>query len=319
MHRTTLLYLTIALASLATGAARADDVCTAAEYQAGEADLARAQAAEAAGNAAEALRIALNVRGCVDDESAQRNLIVRNSHQLGQAAEAAGNLEAAFDYYNGAIIYEQYENPKPFDVLANARRVALARIEAAPTDRQLASQVLQFMNYHQLADGVDEILRHIDAQARRVLAEEERVFTINVPQKELLTEVEDWLAAAILTGVPELDGKTRAALMARYLARGDQFAALDYHTALERALYYYEDAERADKQESVRAKARQLADQRAAGDNWAEAARLYELAGDTDKAQALTERREASAAEQEAERKEKFQAEQDDLEKELGF
>ena len=82
---------------------------------------------------------------------------------------------------------------------------------------------------------------------------------------------------------------------------------------------YYGEAEREDKQDAVKNKARQLADGLAGGNQWAEAVRLYELAGDQGKAEALTERREASAAEVEAERKEKFDQEQDDLEKELGF
>ena len=47
--------------------------------------------------------------------------------------------------------------------------------------------------------------------------------------------------------------------------------------------------------------------------------RLYELADDSKQAEALTARREASAAEVEAERKQKFDQEQGDLEKELGL
>ena len=91
------------------------------------------------------------------------------------------------------------------------------------------------------------------------------------------------------------------------------------YSALANAISYYQQAERTDKEDAVRNKARQLADGLADGTRWAEAVRLYELADDSQQAEALTARREAGAAEVEAERKQKFEKEQDDLEKELGL
>ena len=72
----------------------------------------------------------------------------------------------------------------------------------------------------------------MDAQARRLLAEEEKAFSVRTPHKELLDEAEAWLQEELLTGVPESTEPTAAELTARWVARGDQFAALDYYSAL---------------------------------------------------------------------------------------
>jgi hypothetical protein len=299
--------------------AHADDVCSDTERSAANARLAKAKAAEAAGNLQEALKLAQGADFCVDDTAGLRRVVVNSSHKLGQAAEAAGKLEAAFDYYQQGMPAEQYENPKPVDLLANAKRVALAMMEQQPTDRRIARRALDFMNRENQSDGVTKVLAHMDAQARRLMAEEQKAFSVQSPHTELLEEAEAWLQEQVLTGVPESTATTAGELTARWISRGDQFAALDYHTALSNALSYYQEAERTDKEDAVRAKARKLADGLAGSNRWGEAVRLYELAGDSDKAEALTRQREAGAAEVEAERKEKFEQEQADLEKELGF
>lgn len=299
--------------------AQADDVCSDAERAAANAQLAKASAAETAGNLQEALNLAQGANFCVDDVAGQRRIVYTASYRLGQTAEAAGRLEAALDYYQGGMPAEQYEDPKPVDLLGNAKRVALAMMEQQPTDRRIARRALEFMNREQLGDGVTTVLAHMDAQARRLLVEEQKLFSIQNPHTELLEEAEAWLQAQVLTGVPESTAPTAGDLAARRVARGDQFAALDYYTALSTALGYYQQAEQAHKEDAVRAKARKLADGLASSNRWGEAVRLYELAGDSEKAEALTRQREASAAEVEAERKEKFEQEQADLEKELGF
>jgi hypothetical protein len=299
--------------------AHADDVCSDTERSTANAQLARAKAAESAGNLEQALRLAQGADFCVDDTDGLRRVVVNSSYKLGQAAEAAGKLETAFDYYQQGMPAEQYENPKPVDLLGNAKRVALAMVEQQPANRQIARSVLQFMNRENLSDGVAKIVAHMDAQAQRLLAEEQKAFSIQNPHTELLEEAEAWLQEQVLTGVPESTAPTAGELTARWITRGDQFAALDYHTALSNALGYYQEAERADKEAAVRAKARKLADGLASSNRWGEAVRLYELAGDSDKAEALNRDREASAAEVEAERKQKFEQEQADLEKEFGF
>ncbi len=303
----------------AVNTALADDVCSAAEYQASNAKLARAKAAESQGNLEEALRLASTSDYCVDDTDGLRRLVINTSYKLGQAAEAGGNLEAAFDYYRGGMPAEQYENPKPVDLLANAKRVMLAMVAKSPSDRRIARNALEFFNRENQGADVAYIVKHMDSQARRLLAEEEKAFSTSSPHKELLEEAEAWLQEQQLTGVPESTEPTAAQLTARWVARGDQFAALDHYSALANALSYYQQAERKDKEETVRKKARKLADGLADGTRWAEAVRLYELADDSQKAEALTARREAGAAEVEAERKQKFNEEQDDLEKELGL
>jgi len=315
----TLAALRAAILGTAVNVALADDVCSAAEYQASNAQLARAMAAESQGNLEEALRLAKNTDFCVNDEDGLRRLIISASYKLGQAAEAGGNLEAAFGYYQGGMPAEQYENPKPVDLLANAKRVMLEMVAKSPSDRQTARAALEFMNRENQSADVAYIVKHMDTQAQRLLAEEDEAFSVTSPHKELLEEAEAWLQEQRLTGVPESTEPTAARLTARFVARGDTFAALDTYSALENAISYYQQADRTDKQDAVRKKARQLADGLANGTRWAEAVRLYELADDSQKAEALTARREASAAEVESERKEKFEQEQGDLEQELGL
>lgn len=318
LHRILALALAVVLTA-AFNPVHADDVCSDTERATANAQLGKAKAAEAAGNLEEALKLARGADFCADDTAGLRRVVYTASYKLGQAAEAAGKLEAALDYYQGGMPAEQYEDPKPVDLLGNAKRVALAMVERQPTDRRVVRLALEFMNREQLSDGVAKIVGHMDAQAQRLLAEEQKAFSIENPHTELLDEAEAWLQAQVLTGVPESTAPTAGDLAARRVARGDQFAALDYHTALSRALGYYQLAERTDKEDAVRAKARKLADGLASSNRWGEAVRLYELAGDSEKAEALTRQREASAAEVEAERKEKFEQEQADLEKELGF
>jgi hypothetical protein len=317
--RKSLLILSALAALLGFGAARADDVCSTGERQADNAKLASARSAEAAGNLAEALRLAKSADFCLDDVEGLRDLVLRASHRLGQAAEEAGNLKVAFEYYEDAIVAEQYKDPKPFDMLAQAKRAGLAWLASDPTNRQLAGNLLYFMNRHNQADGVAAVQDHAVAQIRRLLGEEAQRFTVNMPHDELLDEAQDWLAAGETTGAPSMPAGVRAEIDARCLARGDQMAELDYHRGLVQAISYYEEVSRTDKQDAVRSKARQLADARAGGNDWAEAVLLYELAGDDDKAEALRAQREKSAVEQETERKERFQEEQDALEQELGF
>jgi hypothetical protein len=88
---------------------------------------------------------------------------------------------------------------------------------------------------------------------------------------------------------------------------------------MEQAIDYYEFAGHEEKIAAVRSKARKLADGLAGGENWNAAVDLYLIAGDTKRAEELTARREASAADTEAARRKEFQKEQDDLEKELDF
>lgn len=277
--------------------AHADDTC-ADSRQAANQVAAQARAAEAAGDLKKALKIVQSgeVRMCADDGEA---MYKRLTQRLGREAETAGRNREAFDYYRQGS----------HD--ADARRVGLAQLKAAPADRSWADQLMNFMRITNDSAGIDEVQRHANVQAQRLLAQEDKSFTIRAPHEELLEEARGWLRMA--------GDEDAVAVRQRALVRADQFAALDYHYALEQALNYYEMAGRNDKQAAVRSKARTIADGLAGGDNWAAAAELYELAGDYDRAAALRAKREASAASREEARKGEFQKEQEDLEKELGL
>jgi len=278
--------------------ARADDVCSAQEHRAGNAAAAKAKAAEAAGDLKQALALAQDgdVRVCSAEGDA---LATRLALRLAQAAEKAGQLNEAFDYFEIANAHE------------DAKRVALARFRAAPTNPRVSGDVLAFMKQHDFADGIAEIEKNARAQAARVLGEEDKAFKIREPHTELLDQARDWLSLA--------SDDQAATVKQRALQRADQYAALDYKYALEQSLNYYERAGNKDKPAAVHAKARKLADGLASGERWGEAVELYEVAGDRARADSLRASHEAKAATVEAARKDTFEKGTDALEKELGL
>jgi hypothetical protein len=296
--RTAIMGVVALTCGFGTVIARADEVCSAEELRAANAAAARAKSAEAAGDLRQALQHlqSSDVRLCSDAGDQEFKRVAR---LLGAQSEKSGRLKEAYDYFEVGSHHE------------DAKRAGLAHFHANPRDRQWAGDLLGFMSRNNFADGVAEIQRHARAQAVALLAQEDKSFAIREPHTELLTDATDWLWVA---------GDSDAAdVKRRALQRADQFAALDYHYALEQALRYYERAGNRDKQTTVRAKAKQLAAGLASGDNWGQAVELYLLADDERSAEDLRSRRSASAAATEAARKEVFDKDTDDLEKELGL
>jgi hypothetical protein len=286
--------------SLALGAvtAHADEVCSTEETRAANAIVARAKAAETAGNLPEALKQLQTSEARFCSASGEAEL-KRVSMLLGQQSEKAGRLSESFDYFE---IGQHHDD---------AKRVGLALFRANPTDINWATNLLQFMRINDYTDGVAQIHDHARRQADALLAEEAKVFAIRDPHTDLLDEATSWLWLA--------DDSEAAVVKKRALERADQYAALDYQYALSQALSYYERAGDSAKQATVKAKAKQLAAGLASGDRWGEAVELYLLADDERSAEELRARRSASAAATEAARQETFNKETEDLEKELGL
>jgi len=291
--------LVFALGLLAAVPLQADDICSEEEHRVANAGLSRAKAAESSGDLATALKLVDNnaVLGCGDYKAAEA-MLKRLSKQLGINAEASGDLENAFNYFARGGWFD------------DAQRVGLKQLAAAPADFELASRLMSFMQQHEFQGGADKVRESARLQAQQLLAEEQRAFAVRGPRLDLLKKTQDWL---------QLGGDPIGPVVERALQRGDSYLALDYAYALEQALDYYDFAGREDKIAEVRAKARKLADQLANGDNWAAAVQLYQIAGDSDQAEQLEARRQADATATEETRKEEFQKEQDDLEKELDF
>ena len=150
----TLAVLFVAGLGATLNVAHADDVCSAAEHQAANAQLARARAAEASGNSAggtaarEGRRfLRRRHRGPATPDPERATSSARRRKPPATLRRPSATTRAAWSA-------EQYEDPKPVDLLANAKRVALAMVEKQPTNRQVARNALEFMNRKNQTDGV---------------------------------------------------------------------------------------------------------------------------------------------------------------------
>ncbi len=293
LRRCLLIVLALALAM----PLMADDICSPEERRANDAAEAKALAAEKSGDLQTALKSGQQAMYCGGSQQLTA-MLRRVRKKLGEQAETDGKLSVAFTYFVEGEFF------------GDAKRVGLKQLAAKPGNFGLATDLMAFMHNQGFTDEVRQIQDQARQQANKLLAEEEQAFSVRTPQREKLSDARKWL---------ELAGDPVAPVQQRALKRADGYFALDYHYALEQAIAYYELADYTDKArpQAVRTKARRLADQLAGGDNWAAAVELYQLAGDNQRAEELAAKRRADAAKDEETRKEEFQKEQDDLEKEL--
>ena len=145
---------------------------------------------------------------------------------------------------------------------------------------------------------------------KALAAEEKRFATSTKDSLQEMGRARDWAYYA---------GTEKDRITARAEKRGDILIAEEGRRFLELALNYYGFAEKKDKEQKVRDKARSLGE-RAASKGEAELAVAYfQIAGDTAKAEALQKQTEVKAEQTEETRKNTFKKDQDKLEKELGL
>jgi hypothetical protein len=280
----------------------ADDLCegNAAQKAKADAQARQAEDLEKSGRAREAYAAAGKVnQDCVTNLNALDALKKRSAKSVAAEEEKKSRYKDAFDWYKLAGM--------PVD----AGRMQRKLVEQKPDDVNTVSHAIDF--FHDLPDAAQEkeMRAHAAKNVDKALAEEEKRFA--GASKDSLSDLgraNDW---AYYAGA----GKDKTA--ARAEKRGDTLIAEEGRRFLELALKYYGFAERKDKEQKVRDKARALGD-RAAGKGEGElAAAYYEIAGDQSKAQAMQKQTEAKAQQVEEVRKKSFKKDQDALEKELGL
>ena len=296
-------YLVIACLIAAFGStAFADDLCAgdAAAKAKADAQVKQAQDLEKAGRAREAHAAASKADAdCASSITGLDGVKKRTAKIVAVEEEKKSRFKESFEWYQLA------GSP------ADAGRMQRKLVETKPDDINTVSHAIDL--FHNLPDAAQEkdMRTHAARNVDKALAAEEKRFATST--KDSLQEMgraRDW---AYYAG----SGKDTAA--ARAEKRGDTLIAEDGRRFLELALKYYGFAEKKDKEQKVRDKARSLGE-RAATKGEAELAVAYfQIAGDTVKAEALQKQTEVKAEQTEETRKKTFKKDQDKLEKELGL
>lgn len=280
----------------------ADDICEGGEAAKDKADaqLKQAEDLEKAGRARDAYNAAAKVdQDCVSKYAGPSDVRKRTAKIIAAEEEKKARFKEAFQWYEIA------QSP------ADAGRMQRKLVESKPDDINTVAAAIGF--FARMPDAVQEkdMRAHALKNVDKALATEEKRFAL-IDRDSLgeLGRAKHW---AYYAGTGESRAKERAE------KRGDTLLAEEPRRLLELALKYYAFAEKRDKEQKVRDKARALAE-RAVSKGEAElAAAYYEVAGDSAKAIAIQKQHEQKAQQTEEVRKKSFEKEQDQLEKELGL
>lgn len=280
----------------------ADDICEGGGVAKAKADaqVKQAQDLEKAGRAREAYSAASKANAdCASSITGLEGVKKRTAKIVAAEEEKKSRFNEAFDWY-------QLSGSS-----ADAGRMQRKLVETKPDDINTVSHAIDF--FRQISDAAQEkdMRAHAAKNVDKALAAEEKRF-VSATKDSLqeLGRARDWAHYA---------GSGKDTAMARAEKRGDTLIAEDGRRFLELALTYYGFAEKKDKEQKVRDKARSLGE-RAASKGEAELAVAYfQIAGDNAKAEALQKQTEVKAEKTEEARKKTFKKDQDSLEKELGL
>lgn len=257
--------------------------------------------------------------------------------KLAKAAESTGKFDDALGFYfdirNVTSAYTESDEDRV--VMANARANksnrnavgrALSRFNDEEIERWSSGSHRDLAKPH-VAKRASE-MRAYGAEARAIatgqgdaaMAAEEKAFqgrggvgvVFGGYTQSNIEEAKAWYGmVGFSTGIARANE--------RAVARGDQLLKEDAESILQVALDYFTEAGAVAKAQQVRAKAKVLGDAAAARDQYERAAEYYELAGMSERADAVMAAGEEKAEAAESQRQEEFQSGMDDLEKELGF
>lgn len=280
----------------------ADDLCEgdAAARAKSNAKVKQAQDLEKAGRAREAYATAGKVdQDCASDLNALDAIKKRTAKIIAIEEEGKSRFAEAFDWYRRAGSEK------------DAGRMQRKLVEIKPEDVNTVSHAISYFQDIRDVSGEKDMRAHALKNVEKSLAVEEKQFAaVERNSLSALGKARDWVYYANA-------GAER--VTARAEQRGDTLLAEDSRTLLQLALNYYGFADKKDKEQKLRGKARGLGDRAAAKGELEAAVEYYHIAGDDDKAEVLRERSEQQQTRNEETRKKKFSKEQDDLEKELNL
>lgn len=301
MTKIRLLVLACAVTGFTTNAF-ADDPCAAIPGGPARANaqVKQAQELERAGKFREAHAAARKVGlDCAHHADGLGAVLKRTATAIGSEEEKKARFQEAFDWYQSA------------GSSADSARMQRKLVQTKPEDTNVIRVAIDF--FKRAGDSASEKETRAIAlkNLERALADEEKNF--NGVAGDTLSDLgraRDWARYAG-------SGEDRA--VARAEKRGTSLSAEDGHLFLEHALKYYTFTGNKAKEQTVREKARRLAD-RAAGKRENElAAKYFFIAGDKEKGKSLEKQAAQQSAQTEQARRGKFQKEQDDLEKQLNM
>lgn len=300
----------------------------------------RAIAAEQAGDPEKAFGILKNNEGACFRQGPSADTFyqsyIRLARMVATRAEANGNFDTAIAalYDIRQAMYERYVSQ--FQLVSEIGRLRMASARAKPADFKLQSGVeaefsgagistllsqygtdSEHAARMQVVDGyLQELRANAQTQGDRLLDEEQTAFSARPVGATdgtlpLLERARAWMQLA--------RSERTAAVTRRAIDRGDSLAALDAPHRLELAQDYYRFADSASHLARVQARAKKLGDSANARAHYESASEYYQIAGLEDLAAEVLEHGEAENEAAEENRRERFQQEQDDLERELDF
>jgi hypothetical protein len=298
----------LALLVLRAAPVRADgEVCSAADKQRAESAMRKIEQAEKAGRLKQAFDGATGIGSgafCAAGGDGRRaEIIERTSKKLGAASEKAGRYREAFDYYTAPL-----ERRLDYDV-TDGDRALLKDVRARSGNYKAVSFAADWFKGRGNQAGLKAVRAAGMKSGKNTLAAEAKAFSAGRNTLPDLEQARSWF---------ELAGEHKQ-VNARADQRGDQLLARGTFSAVERAFQYYEFSGNKQKLKAAAARSHKLGDEFAKQGQTKTAAKFYELAGDSAKAEALEKKREAQDEKAEAKRQGDFKKGQKSLEKELGF
>ena len=300
-------------------------VCYEQDVKNAEKYLARMESLEKAGKIKEAYEAATPkvFPDCTPENGGERmfDVMFRNYRKLGQAAEKAGRLHEAFEYYiypfNNYFAPGSYRDREKDYSLADAHRTMIAWTRTRQDEYKVVQEATNYFSiWHEKLPELKEVNGMAVRGGDKELAREEKTFAAHKYKQsvEELKSAREWYT---LAGA-EQRVRDRAAQRAKTL-----LAEGSYKSVEEGFNYVFEFGGDLD---TARARARALGEQAEHKGNLELARQFYNLSGDDARSEALSNKLDAAQAKKEkqaeqaeSKRKAQFSKDQKSLEDELGF
>lgn len=260
--------------------------------------------------------------GCLEDLLERKFSIINRTYKtLGQQSEKAGKPREAFTYYYYPFLHYYSlglfrEHEKQYS-LNDAHRTMLAHAKSKPDDLKVITEAVQYFEiWEQRPIKNKELLSLVERGGKKQLENEDLAFTKRKYENALgsLDTARRWFSLIDI----------EKPIQDRARQRVDKLILLTSYDDIEQAMNYA--AFHHPSTDVVRTRAGKLGAEAERKGDLELAHRFYFLAGDTARADAVSdrqnkmlERKEREAEQKETKRQKKFQDDQKSLEKELGL